>query len=301
MKRFFVILILLPALFACKDSKGEYDASGRFEATELIISSEANGKVMELWAEEGARIESGSVLGYIDTIQLSLQKRRLLVGNQAVRARRADVSKQIAVLKQQVTNLEVERERAQKLVKADAGNRKTLEDIEAQIHTLQRQIEAQRSALESGNLSADKEGAAIEIQVAQTEDLIRKSIIVAPISGTISVKYVNRGEFRGVGQPLLKMADLDNLILRAYVSAKDLSGIKVGDEAAVFTGFDDETKKEYAGVVSWISQEAEFTPKNIQSREQRSNLVYAVKISVKNDGYIKMGMYGDVKFKKSNL
>lgn len=300
MKRFFVILILLPALFACKDSKGEYDASGRFEATELIISSEANGKVMELWAEEGDRIESGSVLGYIDTIQLSLQKRRLLVGNQAVRARRADVSKQIAVLKQQITNLEVERERAQKLVKADAGNRKTLEDIEAQIHTLQRQIEAQRSALESGNLSADKEGAAIEIQVAQTEDLIRKSLIVAPISGIISVKYVNRGEFRGVGQPLLKLADLDNLILRAYVSAKDLSGIKVGDEAAVFTGFDDETKKEYAGVVSWISQEAEFTPKNIQSREQRSNLVYAVKISVKNDGYIKMGMYGDVKFKKSN-
>jgi HlyD family secretion protein len=300
MKRLFTILILLPALTACRDNDKKYDASGRFEATELIISSEANGKVMELWAEEGVKVDSGSVLGYIDTIQLSLQKRRLLVGNQAVRARRADVSKQIAVLKQQVTNLEVERKRAQKLVKADAGNRKNLEDIEAQIYTLQRQIEAQRSALESGNLSADKEGAAIEIQVAQTEDLIRKSIIVAPISGTISVKYVNRGEFRGVGQPLLKMADMDNLILRAYVSAKDLSGIKVGDEAAIITGFDEETKKEYTGVVSWISQEAEFTPKNIQSRDQRSNLVYAVKISVKNDGYIKMGMYGDVKLKKSN-
>ncbi|PKO99467.1 MAG: hypothetical protein CVU13_05165 [Bacteroidetes bacterium HGW-Bacteroidetes-8] len=298
MNRFFVILILLPAILACRDSKGEYDASGRFEATELIVSSEATGRVMELWAEEGTKVDSGSVLGYIDTIQLSFQKRRLLVSNQAVRARRADVSKQIAVLKQQITNLEVERERAQKLVRADAGNRKNLEDIEAQISTLQRQIDAQRSALESGNLSADKEGAAIEIQIAQTEDLIRKSMIIAPISGTISVKYANQGEFRGVGQPLLKMADLDNLILRAYVSAKVLSEIKVGDEASIFTGFDEETKKEYAGVVSWISQEAEFTPKNIQTPDQRSNLVYAVKIAVKNDGYIKTGMYGDAKFKK---
>lgn len=297
MNRFFVILILLPAILACRDSKGEYDASGRFEATELIVSSEANGRVMELWAEEGARVDSGAVLGYIDTIQLSFQKRRLLVGNQALRARRADVSKQIAVLKQQITNLEVERERAQKLVKADAGNRKTLEDIEAQISTLQRQVEAQRSALESGNLSADKEGAAIEIQIAQTEDLIRKSMIVAPISGTVTVKYSNRGEFRGVGQPLLKIADLDNLILRAYVSALDLSEINVGDEVEVFTGFDNNTTKEYAGVVTWISQEAEFTPKNIQTRDQRSNLVYAVKIAVKNDGYIKMGMYGEVRFK----
>jgi len=298
MKRLFIIFILLPALGACRDSDGKYDASGRFEATEIIISSESNGKVMELMADEGTRVESGTVLGYIDTMQLNFQKRRLLAGNQAVRARRSDVSKQIAVLKQQITNLEVERERAQKLIEADAGNRKNLDDIQAQILTLKRQIEAQQSALESGNLSADKEGAAIEIQIAQTEDLIRKSIIVAPISGTVMIKYTNRGEFRGVGQPLLKIADLDNLILRAYVSGIKLADIKIGDQVTVFTGFGGDTTKEYAGIISWISQEAEFSPKNIETRDQRSNLVYAVKIAVKNDGYIKAGMYGDVEFKK---
>lgn len=289
-------MLLLSAITGCSDGDGKYDATGRFEATEIIVSAEATGKIMQLGIEEGCKVDSGDILGYIDTVQLNFQKRRLLESNLAVKARRADVSKQIAVLRQQIKNLEIERERAERLISYNAGNRKTLDDIKAQISTLDRQIDAQQSLLEKGNLSADKEGAAIEIQIAQTEDLIRKSIITAPISGTVMVKYANRGEFKGTGQPLFKIAHLDNITLRAYVTNEFVQKIKTGDSVKVFTGFDQDSARNYNGVIRWISEEAEFTPKNIQSRDQRSNLVYAVKIDVVNDGYIKTGMYGDVKF-----
>lgn len=295
MKRWYFIL-LLSAITGCSDGDGKYDATGRFESTEIIVSAEATGKIMQLNIEEGYKVDSGDILGYIDTIQLNFQKRRLLESNLAVKARRADVSKQIAVLRQQIKNLEIERDRAERLISSNAGNRKTLDDVKAQISTLERQIDAQQSLLEKGNLSADKEGAAIEIQIAQTEDLIRKSIITAPISGTVMVKYANRGEFKGTGQPLFKIAHLDNITLRAYVTNEFVQKIKTGDSVKVFTGFDQESARNYGGVIRWISEEAEFTPKNIQSRDQRSNLVYAVKIDVVNDGYIKTGMYGDVKF-----
>jgi len=290
------LILLLPALFGCRDGNGKYDATGRFEATEIIVSSESNGKVINLDIEEGSKVDSGQTLGLIDTIQLNFQKLRLLESNLAVKARRADVSKQIAVLRQQIKNLEIERDRAERLISSNAGNRKTLDDIKAQIYTLERQIDAQQSLLEKGNLSADKEGAAIEIQIAQTEDLIRKSIITAPISGTVMVKYANRGEFKGTGQPLFKIAHLDKITLRAYITNEMVQKIKTGDSVEVYTGFDAENTRNYRGVIRWISEEAEFTPKNIQSRDQRSNLVYAVKIAVKNDGFIKTGMYGDVKF-----
>jgi HlyD family secretion protein len=295
MKRLFLIL-LIPALATCRDSNGKYDATGRFEATEIIVSAEASGKIMRLNIEEGCKVDSGALLGYIDTVQLNFQKRRLLESNLAVKARRADVSKQIAVLKQQIKNLEIERERAQKLVNSNAGNKKTLDDIDAQIKTIEKQIEAQQSLLEKGNLSADREGAAIEIQIAQTEDLIKKSLITAPITGTVMVKYANEGEFKATGQPLFKIARLHEITLRAYIENELVQKIKSGDSVEVYTGFDATTNRSYPGVVRWISEEAEFTPKNIQSRDQRSNLVYAVKIAVKNDGYIKTGMYGDVRF-----
>ncbi|MHC1779996.1 MAG: HlyD family secretion protein [Bacteroidales bacterium] len=295
MKKWYFIL-LLSAITGCRDGNGKYDATGRFEATELIVSAEATGKVMQLDIEEGIKVDSGEILGYIDTAQLNFQKRRLLESNLAVKARRSDVSKQIAVLKQQIKNLEKEKVRAESLVNSNAGNRKALDDVNAQIFTLEKQIDAQQSLLEKGNLSADKEGAAIEIQIAQTEDLIKKSIISAPISGTIMVKYANRGEFKATGQPLFKIAHLDNITLRAYVTNESVQNIKTGDSVKVFTGFDQASTRSYGGIIRWISEEAEFTPKNIQSRDQRSNLVYAVKIDVGNDGYIKTGMYGDVKF-----
>jgi HlyD family secretion protein len=295
MKRWYFIL-LIPAIIGCSKGNEKYDASGRFEATEIIVSAEANGTIMSLEIEEGFKVDSGSSLGYIDTAQLYFQKRRLLESNLAVKARRADVSKQIAVLSQQIKNLEIERARAMKLIQSNAGNKKSLDDINAQISTFEKQIEAQKSLLVSGNLSADKEGAAIEVQIAQTEDLIKKSIIKSPISGTIMVKYAVKGEFRAMGQPLFKIADLDNILLRAYVNNESIQKLKIGDSVEVYTGFDAQNTRTYKGIIRWISEEAEFTPRNIQNRDQRSNLVYAVKIAIVNDGFIKIGMYGDVKF-----
>jgi len=297
MKNIAFFLFVAIALVGCKDGSVNPDASGRFEATEVVVSSEATGKVIEFSALEGMHVVKEQVLGSIDTVQLYFQKMRLLAGNQAVRARRANVSEQLAVITVQIKNLEKERDRAQTLAKANVGNTKTIDDINANIKTLEKEYEARKSALEKGNLSTDKEGAAIELQVAQTEDFIKKSIIKSPISGTIMVTYAKEGEFRGTGQPLFRIANLETVFLRAYVSNTIVNELKVGDTATVYTGFNSENTKEYSGIIVWISQEAEFTPKNIQNRDERSNLVYAVKIEVVNDGYIKPGMYGDVKFK----
>ncbi|MFA6769965.1 MAG: efflux RND transporter periplasmic adaptor subunit [Bacteroidales bacterium] len=295
-KNTFFVLIIAVVLFGCKNGDVNPDASGRFEATEVVVSSEATGRITEFYALEGMHVSKGEVLGCIDTVQLHFQKMRLLAGNQAVKARRANVSEQLATITQQIKNLKIERNRAETLVKANVGNTKTIDDINANIKTLEKEYEARKSALERGNLSTDKEGTAIELQVAQTEDLIKKSIIKAPITGTIMVTYAKEGEFRGTGQPLLRIANLETVFLRAYVSNSVVNELKVGGAATAYTGFSSENTKEYLGKIVWISQEAEFTPKNIQNRDERSNLVYAVKIEVNNDGYIKPGMYGDVKF-----
>lgn len=291
-----LLLTITALLFSCNGGTSEYHASGRFEATEVVLSSEATGRITEFSALEGMQVTKEQVLGCIDTVQLHFQKMRLLVGNQAVRARRANVSEQLAAIAQQIKNLETERDRAQNLANANAGNTKTIDDINANIKTLEKEYEARKSALEKGNLSTDKEGAAIELQVAQTEDLIKKSIIKAPISGTIMVTYAKEGEFRATGQPLMRIANLERVYLRAYVSNTIVNELKVGASATIYTGFNSDNTKEYQGKIVWISQEAEFTPKNIQNRDERTNLVYAVKIEVLNDGYIKPGMYGDVKF-----
>lgn len=295
-KNICFVLFVAITLFGCKNRDVDPDASGRFEATEVVVSSEATGKITAFSALEGMLVAKTQVLGSIDTAQLHFQKMRLLAGNQAVRARRANVSEQLAAIKQQIKNLEIERSRAEALAQANVGNTKTIDDINANIKTLEKEYEARKSALEKGNLSTDKEGAAIELQVAQTEDLIKKSIIKAPIAGTIMVTYAKEGEFRATGQPLFRIANLDTVFLRAYVSNIVVNQLKIGGLATVYTGFSSENTKEYLGKIVWISQEAEFTPKNIQNRDERSNLVYAVKIEVANDGYIKPGMYGDVKF-----
>ena len=301
MKNIVFLLFFTATLVGCKNGNLDPDASGRFEATEVVVSSEATGTITAFCALEGMHISKYEVIGCVDTVQLHFQKMRLLAGNQAVRARRANVSEQLAAITVQIKNLEKERDRAETLAKANVGNTKTIDDINANIKTLEKEYEAHKSALVKGNLSTDKEGTAIELQVAQTEDLIQKSIIKSPISGTIMVTYAKEGEFRGMGQPLFRIANLETVFLRAYVSNTIVNELKVGNTATVYTGFNSENTKEYSGKIVWISQEAEFTPKNIQNRDERSNLVYAVKIEVVNDGYIKPGMYGDVKFNLDQL
>lgn len=300
MKIIFYSILSAAMLYGCRDKSGKPDGSGRFEAEEVVVSAEVSGKITDLIIEEGMHLNEGEVVGLTDTMQLYFQKMRLLAGGEAVRFRRADVSKQIGVLEQQRENLKRERERSAKLFSLNAGDKKSLDEIDYQISTVDRQIDAQRSALERGNLSVDKESSAIEIQVAQTEDLIYKSIIRAPIKGTVLTKYASKGEFKAVGQPLFRIADTDNMIFRAYVSYNQLLNISIGTKAQIFTGIKD-SEKIYEGEVIWISQEAEFTPKNVLNSEERSNLVYAVKIGVKSDGYLKSGMYGDFKFLKRDV
>lgn len=291
-----LIIFLILSLTSCKRSEEKYDASGTFETTEIIVSAEASGKILEFDIREGDRIEAGQLLGFIDTTQLYFSKLQMKTTVKAARTRKTDVDKQIAVYQEQLASARTEKMRVEKLLKANAANAKQLDDINAQIALLERQIEAQRSVMERGNSSINEESSALEIQIAQLDDQLRKSYIRSPISGFVLVKYAEKGEMTAQGKALFKVADTDEMILRAYVTAAQFTQLKVGQEVALFADFGENNSREYKGTVSWISEKAEFTPKTVQTRDERSNLVYAIKIRVKNDGYLKIGMYGSVKF-----
>lgn len=294
-KTLFIAALLIAS--SCKRGDGDTSATGRFEADETVISAEYPGKIIELYAAEGAKVIAGDVLAVTDTIQLYLQRARLIASFEAVKARKTDIDKQTAAVKQQIEYLSRERERAHRLLVAGAGNAKPVDDFDSQILTLKKQLEAQISAIVNGNMSADREAEALKVQIAQTDEMLKSSRIKSPLSGTIIVKYISNGEIAAPGKPLFRIANLEKMTLKAYVGAKQLSMVAVGDTVDVETGFDEQTTRKYTGVITWISQEAEFTPKSVQTRDERSNLVYAVKVSVKNDGFLKSGMYGDLKFR----
>ena len=280
---------------ACQ-SQPDYQATGTFEATEVLVSAEGNGKLMRLEVEEGDVLEGGREIGVIDTVQLYLKKLQLLATRKSVDNQRPDLSKQIAALQQQLSKAIRERDRVKNLLQADAANRKQLDDWEAEIALLERQIEAQRSSLGNNVSSLTEQSSSVGIQVAQVEDQLAKCHIMSPITGTVLAKYAEQGELTAVGRPLFKVADLGNVYLRAYVTSTQLSRLKVGQQVTVFADYGTDTRKSYPGTVTWISSTSEFTPKTILTEDERANLVYAVKIAVKNDGYIKIGMYGGVQF-----
>lgn len=282
-------------LVACGNKNGDYDATGIFETTEVIVSSEANGKILELNLEEGQIVNPDVPLGYIDTTQLYLKKMQLLASNQAVRSKQTDVSRQIAAIQQQIITQKKEQARFGNLVKSNAANQKQLDDINAQILYLEKQLAAQTELLMNSNKGVSEESSSMQIQVAQLEDQIGKSIIKSPINGTVLSKYAELGELAVQGKALFKVGDIDNMILRTYITASQLTQLKIGQTVKVFSDLGEADRKEYSGTVEWISDKAEFTPKTIQTRDERANLVYAVKIAVKNDGYIKRGMYGEIK------
>lgn len=301
MKLFKSILFsaIATSLFsACGNGEGEYDATGTFEATEVIVSSEASGKLMEFNVTEGQLLEPGVEVGYVDTVQLYLRKLQLQANTTAVKSRRQDVNKQIAAIKQQIATQQREKERFENLVKNNAANQKQVDDINAQIAFLQKQLAAQTSTLENSNASVTGESSALEIQIAQLKDQLQKCHISSPIQGTVLSKYAEQGELAVPGKALFKVADIGNLFLRAYITSDQLSKIKIGQKVKVFADFGNKNVKEYPGTVSWISNKSEFTPKSIQTKDERANLVYAVKIAVKNNGDIKIGMYGEVSFTK---
>ncbi|MCP5514403.1 MAG: HlyD family efflux transporter periplasmic adaptor subunit [Spirochaetales bacterium] len=285
-------------LFSCSGSNGGYDASGSFEATEIIVSAESTGKITRFDIEEGQSLEAGKYYGAIDSVQLELRKKQLLAGKKAVESRYMDLDIQTSAIEQQIATAVKEKERVETLLKSNAASRKQLDDINAQIAFLGKQLDANRANIKNTNKGISEESTSIEIQTAQLDDQINKCRISSPIDGTVLVKYSHQGEFASPGKPLFKIADINNMFLRAYITSDQLYRIKIGQEVKVFSDSGKDEMKEYSGKVVWISDKAEFTPKTIQTKNERANQVYALKIAVKNDGYLKIGMYGEIKFEE---
>ena len=289
------ILTIATILFFVSRGNGKetFDASGVFEATEVIVSSEANGKILSLNIQEGQDIEIGNEYGLIDTLQLYLKRQQLLYGIEAMGGKSIDVNTQIAALEEQIRKLKIEKQRIETLLQKKAANTKQLDDINSNIAVLEMQLNAQKTSFEKGNKSIGSEESSLRVQVLQLNDQLNKCKITTPINGTVLLKYSEEGEITGIGRPLFKVADMNNMILRVYVTSSQLTQIMIGQEVKVFADFGDK-RKEYKGNISWISSKAEFTPKAVQVKDDRDNLVYAIKVSVKNDGYLKIGMYADI-------
>lgn len=295
MKSAVYLLGLAVLFFACHGEDGEYDATGVFETTEVIVSAQGTGEIMRFDIDEGQTVDAEEELGYIDTVQLSLKKQELLANLEATNSRRYNVGRQIASLREEIATQKREQQRYQNLVQAKAANQKQLDDINARLATLEKQLAAQTETLENGNRTVSGQVRMLEAQLAQVEDQIGKCRISSPINGTILSKYAETGELASQGRALFKVGDIVNMYLRAYITADQLTELKIGQSVRVFADEGESGRREYAGTVSWISDKAEFTPKTIQTRDERANLVYAVKIQIQNDGFVKRGMYGEIK------
>ncbi len=290
------IMSLAALMVSCSGDKTQYDATGVFEATEVIVSAKVQGEITHLSFEEGDVVKAGQQLGVIDFKKLSLQKEQLIENRESNDSRVLNIKNQIASLQQQIANNKRERERFQELVKAEAATQKQVDDITYQISVLERQLAAQQEQLESQNKATERQSSSIDKQISSVDEQLADANISSPIEGTILTKYVEQGEFATPGRALFKVADLTNMTLRAYVDAPQLTNLKIGQKVTVYADKGEDERTELQGTITWISQKAEFTPKTIQTRDERANLVYAVKVTVKNDGTVKAGMYGDVKF-----
>lgn len=285
--------LLLLILAGCSRSES-FDATGTFEATEVTVSAEASGRILAFNVNEGDRIEQGQTVGTIDTVQLYLQKMQLERQIASVRSNRPDISKQVTALQEQIAQQETERTRVKRLLDDSAATTKQLDDIDASLKILNGQLEATLSTLRNNTASIDENSSSIELQIAQVEDRLAKCRIVSPVTGTVLAKYAETGELASTGRPLMKVADLDHIYLRAYFTSEQLAALQLGQEVTVTADFGADEQYEYPGHIIWIASESEFTPKNIQTRNTRANLVYAVKIAVENDGRLKIGLYGEV-------
>lgn len=297
-------------LAACGNKEKEYDATGTFEATEVTVSAKATGELKTFDISEGQTVEQGAVVGSIDAFQLQqtseqleAQKRQLGATRSATDSRRLDLEKQLSSINQQIANAQRERHRFTELVADGAVPKKQLDDINYQIKVLERQREATRDQIRSNNASLAEQSKGIGAQIdglnaqqRQIADQIANAQVKAPIAGTVLEKYVERGEFVAIGKPLFKMADVKNMYLRAYVTSSQLKDLKIGQKVKVFADYGDKQKKTYEGTIAWISSRSEFTPKTILTDDERADLVYAVKVAIKNDGFVKIGMYGEAKF-----
>jgi len=296
-------------LASCWNKKDEYNASGNFEADETIVSAQQNGQLLSFPIREGDTLALGAVAGQIDVTGVTLQKEQAQASIHALHDKTTDprprldlVKKQLAVQQAQLAQQLRERSRTENLVRADAATRKQLDDINAQIDQLEKEISVTRQQLAvdqtniaNQNRSVLSETNPLQKSVAQYEDQIHKGIIVNPTPGTILTKYALQGEMATMGKALYKIANLDTLLLRAYITGDQLPQIRLGQKVPVRIDSAEGQYKEYNGTITWISDKSEFTPKTIQTKNERANLVYAIKLRVKNDGYLKIGMFAEIK------
>ena len=286
--------IALAVLAVSCGKEAEFDAQGTFEATEVVVSSEASGRIMRLDAEEGTQVLANAVVGEIDSLQLDLQRKQLIAQRSALLGSRPDVQKQVATIKEQIAKQKTELARFANMLRDGATTQKQYDDMEAHLRVLESQLDATLSTLTKNTVTINNNSAALEAQILTLEDRIAKCQVVSPVGGTVLVKYAEVGELATMGKPLFKVADLDKIYLRAYFTSEQLSKVKLGDTVKVIADFGAEERFEYEGTITWIASESEFTPKTIQTKDSRANLVYAVKIAVKNDGRLKIGLAGEV-------
>lgn len=296
MKKIIAMAGVALVLNACGRKERQYDATGVFEATETTVYAEQTGALLTFNVEEGDTVGRNREVGLIDTTQLWLKMKQAEAMKSVYQSQKPEQEKQIAVTRQQLAKAKQDQQRYKELVADGAAPAKMLDDANSQVEVLQRQLDAQLSSLRVNTNALDKQMATTDVQAEQLRDQIRKCHILVPAKGTVIEKYVERGEFVSAGKPLFKMADTENMFIRAYVTSAQLENIKTGQKATVFADYGNGGKKEYEGRVTWISSRSEFTPKTILTDDERADLVYAVKVAIKGDGYVKMGMYGEVLF-----
>ena len=290
------LLLFFILLFSCKSKDNNYDASGYFEAVETIVSAQANGQILSLNVNEGQELAAGQQVGQIDSTQIYLTLQQVQSQRGAVLSRKPDIGSQTAVLKEQITTAKRELARVERLAAGNAATQKQMDDARSAVAVLQKQLDAQQTSLSITSVSVGKETNPLEVQMSLLKDQLNKTHIINPINGTVLVKYVEQNEMASMGKPLYKIADLSEIVLRAYITNAQLTNLKLGQKVTVLVDKGKDKNAEYQGDIEWISSKAEFTPKTIQTKDERSNEVYAIKIRVKNDGFLKIGMYGEIKF-----
>ncbi|MFI5148806.1 MAG: HlyD family secretion protein [Bacteroidia bacterium] len=296
MKTLSFLALASAALFtSCNRSASDSDASGSFESVETIISTEAAGTLMQFDVEEGQTLKPGQLVGYVDSMQLYLRKMQLQAQISSTLGQQPDIPVQVAALQTQLAEAEKNQQRTANLFKAKAATQQQLDDMTSQVETLKKQIEAQRSSLGITSHTLNLETTPLQRQIDQLNDQLKKCKVVNPVHGTVLSKYAQAHEVANPGKALYKIAETDTLILRVYITGTQISQIKLGQRVTVQT--DDGAKKyrNYNGIIYWVSDKSEFTPKTIPTKEERADLVYAIKVRVPNDGFLKIGMYGQIK------
>ncbi|MGC9353922.1 MAG: HlyD family secretion protein [Mariniphaga sp.] len=290
MKSKTIIFALFGLILSCSNQNNRSDAFGNFEAETVIVSAETSGKILQLNVEKGQKIGAGEVAALTDTVQISLKLQQIEAQKAAVEAKRQSIHAQVAVFEEQKKNLQINEKRISQMLTDGAATQKQLDEITGQIGVIDRQIESTKTQF----ISINKELQVLETQKATSRDLLNRCKVISPVTGTILETYVEQGELAAPGKPLFKLANLDELTLKVYVSGAQLSNIKIGQEVDVLVDKNETETQSFSGKITWISPEAEFTPKIIQTKEERVKLVYAVKVAVKNEGTLKIGMPGEV-------